>query len=225
MLPLTSCVHVTAVARVVERLKCPYCIENCDFESYVLKPSSCLEKDSTGSFIIKKGHQYYYQCQQQIFTIERQYCDFVVCAFGHHGMVGLVHQRLLPDTDHWKTVVPKLTNFWRICVLPEVLGRWYTRRHDAKAVESISVSICYCRTATMEDTVTCSNPKCQIVQFHYSCLGIVSIPKLWYCPTCRTLPEFKRNYKRDKTAKENITPQEVLNLDFICLCKQKAKKN
>lgn len=27
---------------------------NCDFESYVLKPSSCLEKDSTGSFIIKK---------------------------------------------------------------------------------------------------------------------------------------------------------------------------
>ena len=164
-------------------VKCPYCIENCDFESYVLKPSSCLEKDSTGSFIIKKGHQYYYQCQQQIFSIERQYCDFVVCAFGHHGMVGLVHQRLLPDTDHWKTVVPKLTNFWRICVLPEVLGRWYTRRHDVKAVESISVSICYCRTATMEDTVTCSNPKCQIVQFHYSCLGIVSIPKLWYCPT------------------------------------------
>lgn len=76
----------------------------------------------------------------------------------------------------------------------------------------------------MEDTVTCSNPKCQIVKFHYSCLGIVSIPKLWYCPTCRTLPEFKRIYKGDKTAKKSITPQEALNLDFICLCQQKANK-
>ena len=105
-----------------------------------------------------------------------------------------------------------------------MLGRWYTRQHDVKPVESISVSICYCRTATMEDTVTCSNPKCQIVQFHYSCLGIVSIPKLWYCPTCRTLPEFKCICKGDKTTKKNISSQEILNLDFICLCKQKAKK-
>ena len=123
--------------------------------------------------------EYYYQCQKQIFTVERQYCDFVLCAFGHHGMAGLVHQGLLPDTDHWKTVVPKLTNFWRISVLPEVLGRWYTRRHDVKAVESISVSICYCRTATMEDTVTCSNPKpnCSVPLFLFGYQ--VSIPKLW----------------------------------------------
>ena len=78
-------------------VKCPYCIENCDFESYVLKPSSCLEKDSTGSFIVKK--------KQQIFTVEKQYCDFVVCAFGHDGMAAFVHQRLPPDTDHWKTAV------------------------------------------------------------------------------------------------------------------------
>ena len=49
-------------------------------------------------------------------------------------------------------------------------------------------------------TLTCSNAKCQIVKFHYSCLGIASIPKLWYCPTCRTLPEFKRIYKGEKTA-------------------------
>ena len=72
--------------------------------------------------------------------------------------------------------------------------------------------------------ITCSNPKCQLFKFHYSFLGIVSIPKLWFCPTCRTLPECKRIYKGDKTAKKNITPQEALNLHFICLCKQKANK-
>ncbi|XP_078349685.1 uncharacterized protein LOC144634562 [Oculina patagonica] len=143
-------------------VKCPYCVENCDFESYVLKPSSCLEKDSTGKYSLKKNHQYYYQCQQQIFTVKRQYCDFVVYALGAGREEALVHQRLLPDINHWTTVVPKLTNFWRICVLPEVLGRWYTRRHDVKSKERKVDSVCYCRNATIEDTVSCSNPECQI---------------------------------------------------------------
>ena len=201
-------------------VKCPYCVENCDFESYVLKPSSCLEKDSTGSYSLKKNHQYYYQCQQQIFTVKRQYCDFVVYALGVGGEEALVHQRILQDIDHWTTVVPKLTNFWRICVLPEVLGRWYTRRHDVKSKERKVDSVCYCRTTMMEDTVSCSNPECQIGKFHCSCLGIVSIPKLWYCPNCRTLPEFSRQ----KTARKNTAPLDALNLDFICLCKQKASR-
>ena len=37
-------------------------------KSYVLKPSSYLEKGSTGNFKLKKTRQYFYQCQQQIFT-------------------------------------------------------------------------------------------------------------------------------------------------------------
>ena len=66
-------------------VKCPLCVENCDSESYVLKPTSCLEKDSTGNFKLKKTHQYFYQCQQQIFTGGKLYCDFVVSAFDHGG--------------------------------------------------------------------------------------------------------------------------------------------
>lgn len=63
----------------------PLLAENCDFESSVLKPYSCLEKDSTGSFNLKKNHQYYYQCQQQIFTVKQQYYDFVAFALGLMG--------------------------------------------------------------------------------------------------------------------------------------------
>ena len=31
-------------------VKCPLCIENCDFDNYVAKPSSCLEKKGSGNF-------------------------------------------------------------------------------------------------------------------------------------------------------------------------------
>lgn len=196
-------------------VKCPLCVENCNFESYVLTPSSCLEKDSTGNFNLKKSHQYFYQCQQQIFTRRKQYCDFVVCAFDHDGKAKHVQQRILPDADHWKAVVPKLTNFWRKCILPEVLGRWYSRCHYDKP--AVTDSVCYCRTATTEDTISCCNPKCQIGQFHPTCLGIDSIPQLWYCPNCRTNPEFKRAKKGKK-----ITAQaDALRLDSVCVCKQK----
>lgn len=77
-------------------VKCPLCIENCDFDSYVLKTSSCLEKDSTGNFVLKLDHQYYYQVQQQLFTTKKQYCDFVVCTFGDDGETDLVQQRIVP---------------------------------------------------------------------------------------------------------------------------------
>ena len=194
---------------------CPLCVENCDFESYVLKPSSCLEKDSTGNFKLKKTHQYFYQCQQQIFTGGKLYCDFVVSAFDHDGRPKQVRQRISPAEDHWKVVVPKLTNFWRKCILPEVLGRWYTRCHNEEP--TVTDAVCYCRAATTEPTISCCNPKCQIGQFHPSCLGINNIPKLWYRPNCRTNPEFK------KARGMKITAQaDGLKLDSVCLCKQKA---
>ena len=62
-------------------VKCPLCIDRCDFDSYVLKKNSCLEKVA-GKFQLKRSHNYFFQVQQQLFTLpERKYNDFVVCAF------------------------------------------------------------------------------------------------------------------------------------------------
>ena len=149
------------------------------------KSSSCLGKDSSGNFNLKTRHQYYYQAQQQIFTSKKQYCDFVVCSFNDMKEAKLVVQRICPDIEHWKAVLTKVTNFWKTCVLPEVLGRWYTRKH----------SVWFCRTATEEDTVICCNPECPIGNFHLSCFQIVSVLKTWYCPNCRTLPKFRQKRK------------------------------
>ena len=122
-------------------VKCPLCVENCDFEGYILKPSSCLKKDSNGSFKLtcKETHQYCYQCQQQIFTSQKLYCDFVVCASNYDGRTELVQQRIFPNADHWTEVAPKLTNFWRTIILFEkqVLSLYNNIGH-------FRVAFCFC---------------------------------------------------------------------------------
>ena len=64
---------------------------------------------------------------KQLFTVRKKYCCFIVCAFGACGAANLFSQQILPDEDHWRSVLPKLTNFWRSCILPKVLAKWYTR--------------------------------------------------------------------------------------------------
>ena len=32
-------------------------------------------------------------------------------------------ERIYPDHGHMNVVFPKLTTFWRACILPEILGR------------------------------------------------------------------------------------------------------
>ena len=64
--------------------------------------------------------------------------------------------------------------------------------------------------------------KTAILQFHLSCLGIDAIPKTWYCPKCRALPEFKRGGSKQKST-SIIT--EALKMNSICTCKTVANKN
>ena len=65
-------------------VKCPLSIENCDFENYCKKGSSCLETKE-GNFCLKQSHNYFYQIQQQLSTSHKNYNDFVVCPFDSHG--------------------------------------------------------------------------------------------------------------------------------------------
>ena len=130
----------------------------------------------------------------------------------------MVQQRILPDPQHWETVLPKLEQFWRIGVLPEVLGRWYTRKHTVDEVlQSSSNGICYCRKVASDNAVKCSNPKCPIGLFHLDCLGKESTTKVWYCPNCRSLPEFGRSTKSTNYP----ATTEALKLSSICIGKEK----
>ncbi|PFX11550.1 Inhibitor of growth protein 5 [Stylophora pistillata] len=208
-------------------VKCPYGIENGDFETYISKKTSCLEKVN-GELRLKKNHQYYYQVQQQLNITKLKYCDFVVFAFNVNNQPMIFQERIYPDFNLWELLQPKLTKFWRICILPEILGRWYTRKYHTPSLVQVPVSgndnmICYCRKATGEQTITCSNPKCPYLKFHLSCLrSSDQVPKKWYCPTCRLLPDFKSNAKTRNAIEQDIC-KKALSLDSVCICNSKPR--
>ena len=164
-------------------------------------------------FVLKKSYSYYSQVQQQLHTVpDRDYCDFVVFAV-QNDFVQLIQERITPDNIHWQQQLPKLSLFWRICILPEIMGRWYTRKLNMKTPPAVQVDgDCYCRLKADETTVTCSD---------ISCLSIQKVPKTWYCPHCRKMPEFqlKKKVKNSKVS-ENLTV--LMKMGKICTCGQKA---
>ncbi|KAK9664673.1 hypothetical protein RND81_14G060500 [Saponaria officinalis] len=53
---------------------------------------------------------------------------------------------------------------------------------------------CICHQVHFGDMIACDNEKCKEGEwFHYACVGLTPETRFegkWYCPTCRTLPEF-----------------------------------
>ena len=132
-------------------VKCPYFLDGIDFQSYVKKSSSCLEMQD-GNMKLKRDHQYYFQVQQQLFTTDLLFCDFIVCGFSEQAAV-FINERIYPDREHWDVVVPQLSTFWTYCTLPEILGRWYTKKSHLLKQPGDSQEICFCRMHTGESVV------------------------------------------------------------------------
>eukprot|EP00794_Sanderia_malayensis_P010417 gene10417-11507_t len=158
-------------------VKCPFCMDGIDIDGYLEKPSSCLMKDPDGEVILKRNHQYFYQVQQQIFTTELPFCDFVVFGFAT-SKSAFLHERIIPDQCHWDKVLPRLSQFWQYCVLPEILGRWYTRKcHLSNQAKIGDTRVCFCGEETGERTVKCQNVDCPISLYHPPITGIVPTVK------------------------------------------------
>ena len=181
-----------------------------------------------GVFCLKRHHNYYFQVQQQLFTLtDRKHCDFVVCAISPDREPQIVKERIHPDLMHWGTVVPKLEAFWRVCILPEILGRWYTRKCSLPINKPNDNGVCFCRAPRDDTVITCSNPECPYGEFHSLCLAFGSDvrPTTWYCPHCSRMPQFKQRRGRSSTAKQSAQValnQAALKCNSICVCASKA---
>ena len=127
--------------------------------------------------------------------------------------------RFLPDICHWNSVVPKLHHFWRYCVLPEILGRWYTQKRNVPQPSSGLSSVCFCRMNTTDAVVTCSNQACPISSFHLTCLKVQKVPKKWFSPLCQKTAVARNDKLKGKQIKK--IGDEALKLDCICVCKKK----
>ena len=106
-------------------------------------------------FCLKRHHNDFSQVQPQLFTVtNRKHCDFVVCAISPHREAQIVIEHIYPDLEHWQTVVPKVEALWRVCILPEILGRWYTRKYTLPMNKPSGNGGCFCHYSMSLHIVT-----------------------------------------------------------------------
>ena len=107
----------------VLEVKCPFLCKQKTIMKASEDPKFCLTKDVDGvTYVLKSSHSYYYQVQLQLLLCEVGYCDFVVWAESE-----LVHLRIKPDFEFMDKAISKATAFFKQVILPELLGKWYTR--------------------------------------------------------------------------------------------------
>ncbi|XP_014675741.1 PREDICTED: uncharacterized protein LOC106815748 [Priapulus caudatus] len=105
-------------------VKCP-----CRKDFAEIDSRFCLEKvDEEGKLQLKRTHAYHYQVQTQLFVCNKDYCDFVVWTEG-----ALHIERIEPDEEFWLSVELKAETFFKAAVLPEMVGKMFSRPQPATA--------------------------------------------------------------------------------------------
>ena len=89
-------------------------------------------KQSGEKLCLDEKHAYYYQIQTQLFVCDVEYADFCVCIFlkdknNEYDDEGIHFEWITKYLNFWKECVEKAHHFFTTCLLPEILGNWYTR--------------------------------------------------------------------------------------------------
>ena len=110
-------------------------------------------------------------------------------------------ERIYPDDLFIDTAFSKATEFFKNEVLPELLGKWYsktcttcplstTSNFDKSNDENMpppssSVTWCYCKGEEMGEMIGCDSESCPIQWFHTACLKMKHTPTgKRFCPEC-----------------------------------------
>ena len=181
----------------VLEIKCPFRCKHKFFQEAATENSTrFFLQDINGTLALKEDHSYYYQVQMQMKLCHVQYCDFVVWRKND-----IFIQRIQLNSAFIHEAFAKVEPFIRLAILPELVGRWYTKQTTcvtpSTSVEMIQVNNeddsqpwCYCRRdASFDDMIGCDNADCPIEWFHLSCLHLTQqqVPQgkcKWYCPEC-----------------------------------------
>ena len=140
-------------------------------------PNFCLafHPSSDNQFSLLTNHSYYYQVQVA-------YCDFVIWSPNELVVLRISYQKSFIDT-----AITKATNFFKLGILPELIGRWFTKS-KIKPSESEPTDCdkwCYCGLGEEGEMIACDDDDCPIVWFHLDCLKIDTVPDgNWFCPEC-----------------------------------------
>ena len=85
-----------------------------------------LKISFTDKWELIREHTYYYQVQAQINVCNVGYGDFVVWTTND-----LIIERIAPDQEFYKQMAEPIEHFFTYSVLPEIIGKWLTRRPNA----------------------------------------------------------------------------------------------
>ena len=223
-------VNCSCCGRGVLEIKCPYCHRGTDIQTAAIEDSGFCLNMIDGQLHLDHTHTYYYQVQCQLHVCDVEYGDFCVCTFAMNENkssyleTGMHIERIYKDPTIWMECTTKSSQFFKTCLLPEIMGNWYTRPsfiaeasntdltedwtdtldHD-DSLESTDThdvhqpSYCYCQGPEEGTMIACDNPDCPIEWFHTKCLHLQTLPKgkaKWYCPDCRKLTKFLRGKGR-----------------------------
>lgn len=103
------------------------------------------------------------------------YCDFVIWS-----PKGFFQERIFPDEHFWELHFPKALEFQQKVLLPELLGRYFTKGRYFQQ------RWCICQEPDNNRImIQCDNDDCDIQWFHLDCIGLTDIPEnLWLSQNC-----------------------------------------
>ena len=160
-------------------IKCPYSNKDQFIFEAAENKKFCLETNGS-EYCLSRKHPYYCQVQIQLNVCKKDYCDFYVWTEKDYHI-----EHIYPDAEFWSTCVRKSSQFLKLCLLPELVGKFYSR--NASIIKSTStcdeqeMKYCYCKKGEYGDMIECDNTNCPCQQFHYECIGLKSAPKeKWY---------------------------------------------
>ena len=206
-----SIISCDCCGKQLVEVKCPFTKKDELLNVTDEKANFYLKKDESGELHLDNNHEYFFQVQTQMGVTKVESCLFVVWT-----TVDLHVEQILFDEGNWQEMCRIAEHFFRTAVLPELVGKFYTRlpgsglplqpappssaSNEDRTCTSGSAEEhwCYCDQVEFGEMVCCDNENCDIKWFHFECLNLKSKPKskCWYCPDCRKLPEFSR--KRSK---------------------------
>ena len=132
------------------------------------------------------------------------YCDFAIWREDE-----LIVERIPIDEQFLAEALEKASSFFIHCILPELLGKWYSRLPVTTSCskESLATSQqsppdstwCFFQSGESGKMIACDNKDCKIIWFHVDCLKIKRTPKgTWFCPECTKSKERKSKTRQDQ---------------------------
>ncbi len=148
--------------------------------------------------------------QAQLNVYNMKHGDFVVWSKEE-----VIIERIHLDRCFYENLMGQVENFFIYSVLPEIVGKWLTRKPIANedgivqipnleqaaaskstaseaSEEDPEAAWCYCGEPSHGKMIMCDHKTCKIKWFHFDCLKMHSAPVgKWYCPSCRKLKKYK----------------------------------